>query len=90
MSGRVEIGQVWQRRDGSRIRVQGFSPVDGWVKVREVGGARDRSSYPRHTFSANLELRCPKCGGPVKDAKDGPYSACVDCGHVTDSDPGFS
>jgi predicted RNA-binding Zn-ribbon protein involved in translation (DUF1610 family) len=34
-------------------------------------------------------LSCPKCGGDVRDADDGPYRACVACGHVTDSDPGY-
>jgi hypothetical protein len=48
----VRIGQVWQRRDGSQARVEGFSKIDrGWVKLREVGGGRERGSYPLESFS---------------------------------------
>lgn len=46
----IAVGQVWQRQDGSRIRVQGFSKVDDWVMVRDVGGDRERGSYPREAF----------------------------------------
>lgn len=49
-TSRVAMGQVWARRDGSRVRVAGFS-VDGWVRVREIGGARERGSYPPSCFT---------------------------------------
>jgi hypothetical protein len=45
-------GQVWERRDGSRVRIQGFSKTDrGWVKTREIGGQRERMQYPPIAFA---------------------------------------
>lgn len=49
--------------------------------------------FPRPVYRVRwrpLAVGCPGCGGAVKDAKDGPYRACVDCGRITDSDPGYS
>jgi hypothetical protein len=47
----VAVGQVWTRSaDGSRVRIQGFSKIDGWIMVREIGGNRERGSYPPLAF----------------------------------------
>lgn len=53
----IAVGQIWERPDGSAFRVQGFSPIDGWVKVREIGGERERTSYPRTTFRSGVVRR---------------------------------
>jgi hypothetical protein len=45
------VGQVWERGDGSRFRVQGFSRwEEGWIRVREIGGDREKASYPPAPF----------------------------------------
>lgn len=48
------IGQIWQRADGSLVRVRRFSTTKingGWVGVRELGGNREKDSYPPATFT---------------------------------------
>ena len=49
-----KIGEIWEMRPptGSWLaRIEGDSKIErDWIKVREVGGARHRGSYPLNAF----------------------------------------